>query len=98
MIKESQPISMAEASEYIKKDATELIGFIKNFTKITPAKAKNLKKKLEDLDLMKLGGKQIAKIIDLLPSEAEELNKIFTDMGLDEDETKKILETIKEHK
>ena len=66
--------------------------------KLSPKEAKKLKQKLEDLDLMKLRAEHIVKIIDLMPEKAEDLNKIFTDMGLDEDETKKILETVKEFK
>ena len=40
----------------------------------------------------------ISKIIDILPDKAEEVNKIFIDISLDENETKKILDTIKEFK
>ena len=40
----------------------------------------------------------ISKLIDILPEKAEEINKIFIDIGLDENETKKILDTIKEFK
>ena len=47
---------------------------------------------------MKINEKHIAKLIDILPETAEEINKIFNDVELDEDETKKILDTIKEFK
>ena len=47
---------------------------------------------------MKVNERDIVKIIDLIPENAEELNKIFTDVGLNEDETTKILETVKEFK
>jgi DNA-directed RNA polymerase subunit F len=40
----------------------------------------------------------IVKIIDTLPENSEELNKIFIDVSLDEDETRKILDTIKKFK
>ena len=88
---------MAEASEYIgAEENTDAKGFIKKFTKMKPKEAKELRKKLEDLDLMKLRTEHIVKIIDILPKTSEEINKIV-DVSLDEDETKKILETIKEH-
>ena len=58
--------------------------------------AKKLKKKLEELDLLKVKLEHIIKIIDLIPENAEDLNKIFIGVNLDEDETKKILETVKE--
>ena len=45
---------------------------------------------------MKINDENIAKIIDILPENEVDLNKIFIDVVLDEDETKKILETVKE--
>ncbi|MFC1710699.1 hypothetical protein ACFLZJ_00890 [Nanoarchaeota archaeon] len=99
MINNSTPLSMAEASEYIKEASgdTDVKGFIKKFSKTKPAKAKALRKKLEGLDLMKMKLTHVAKIIDILPTDKEELNKIFTDVSLDEDETNKILESVKEY-
>jgi len=101
MIKNNQPISMAEMAKYLnKEEASEavMLGFIRRFTKVKAEKANELKKKLEELDMIKLNEKQICKIIDFLPETSEELNKITIDIGLDEDETRKILETIKKFK
>ncbi len=98
MIKTNELLSMAEAIEYIaKEDNTDVKGFIKKFTKLKPKEAKELKKKLIELDMIKLRAEQIVKIIDLLPENQEDLNKIV-DISLDENETKKILETVKEFK
>ncbi len=98
MIKNTELLSMAEAIEYVnKEDSIDIKGFIKKFTKLKPKEAKELKKKLEGLDMMKLRAEQIIKIIDLLPENQEDLNKIV-DISLDENETKKILETVKEFK
>lgn len=101
MIKDNIPLSMAEASGYLEKDKeteANVKAFIKKFTKLSVKEAKELRKKLKGLDLMKMDEKQICKIIDVMPEKAEEVNKVFIDIGLDEDETKKILETIKEFK
>lgn len=101
MIKNSEVLSMSEAIEYVKKtkdkekDVTE---FMKKFIKLNVEDAKELRKKIEGLGLMKVKTEHVAKIIDLIPENAGELNKIFIDISLDEDETKKILETIKEFK
>ena len=100
-IKNTESLSMAEATEYITKENvenTEVIGFIRKFSKLDFKKAKELRGKIVALDLMKINEKHIAKLIDILPETAEEINKIFNDVGLDEDETKKILDTIKEFK
>lgn len=101
MIKNIIPLNMAETLRYIKKDSgsgAEIQKFIKKFIKIKPEKAKEMQKKLEGLDLMKMKPEHIVKIIDLLPEDSENLNKIFSDVSLNEDETKKILETIGELK
>ena len=99
MILNRETLSMAEANKYLDKDSgSEIKGFIKKFVKITPEKAQELHKKLQELDLMKIKDEHIAKIIDILPENADDLNKIFSDIGLDEDEIKKILDTIKEYR
>ena len=48
--------------------------------------------------MLKLKQEHIVKIVDLLPEDALDLNKIFTDVSLDEDETTKILEIVKKYK
>jgi len=101
MIKDNKAVSMAEVTQYLNKEEDSdaaLLGFIKKLTKLKPDKAKELKKKLEELDIIKINEKQICKMTDFLPETSEELNKITSDIGLDEDETKKILETIKKSK
>ena len=101
MIKNNQSLSMAEVTEYTKKTedtGKEIIGFIKKFTKLKPKEAKELRKKIEELGLMKVRTEYIVKIIDLMPENSKDLNKIFVGISLDEDETKKILETVKEFK
>ena len=98
MIKNRESLSMAEAQEYLKdnENAAELEKFIKKFSKLDAKKAKELRKKIEEANLMKVKSDQISKIIDILPETAEDLNKIFEDTSLDENESKKILDTIKE--
>ena len=101
MIKNSEPLSMAEALEYLKKTdekAKEITGFIKKFTKLNSKEAKELKKKLQGLDLIKLNENSIVKLIDFLPENNEEVNKIVVDANLNEDEIKRILEIIQEFK
>jgi len=100
MIKNNQPLSMAEVIGYVKKDGseTDLVGFIKKFNELKVKEAKELKEEIEKLMEIKIKPEDITKLIDLLPETPEELNKIFVDVSLDDDETKKILETIKKFK
>ncbi len=99
MIISRKHLSMTESLEYVgdKKDSeVEVRKFIKKFVKMKPEKAGEIREKLKELDLIKMKSEYIVKIIDLMPENSESLNKIFTDISLNEDETKKILETIEE--
>jgi len=101
MILHREPLSMVEIGKYLNKDeetSQEVSGFVKKFVSLDAKDAKELKQKLKRLNLMKIKPEHIVKILDLMPETAENLNKIFNDVGLDEDETKKILETVKEFK
>lgn len=101
MILDRKPLSMAESTEFLDKDGdseADSKGFIKKFIKMKPGKAKELREKLEGLELIKMREEHIPKVIDLLPENSDDLNKIFNDVGLEEDETKKILDTVKEFK
>lgn len=96
MIRKSEPLSMIESTEYLGKENENLKGFIGKFTKLKLQQGKDFRKKLEELDLMKLNDKHISKIIDTIPTNQEEVNKIFTDVNLDENEIKKIIDIVKQ--
>ena len=98
MINNYESLSIPELLEYIKKSEgnEKLTKFIKDFKKLTLKEAQTLRKKIQNLELMKLKSEQITKIIELMPENQEDLNKIFVDVKLDEDESKKVLETVKE--
>lgn len=93
------PLSFVEVKDLLgdlKVENKELDGFLKKFIKVKSAD--DLKKELNSLGLIKLKQEHIIKIIDIMPEEASELNKIFIDVTLDENETNKILEIIKKNK
>lgn len=96
MIRKSEPLSIAEVKEYLGKEQEKTKIFIEKFVKIKPSQAKDFRKKLEEIELIKMNSRQISKIIDLMPKSPEEINKIFMDISLDEDETKKILDVVKQ--
>jgi|SRR3989344_5890535 len=102
MIKKMQPLDMSEAKKILGSlEETEKIKqvdvFIKKFLKIKIEKANKLKEELKNLELLKLKEEDIVKIIDLMPEDVLDLNKIFVDVALNEDETNKILETVKKY-
>ena len=103
MILERTPLNMNEVSELLrdipdneKKD--EINVFLKKFTKAKDPQAKKIKDDLEKMDLLKLKRENVIKIVDLMPVDASDINKIFTDVSLSEDETNKILEIVKNSK
>lgn len=87
---------LKEISDNEKKEETKI--FLKKFLKTKSQQAKKIKEELKSLDLLKIKRDHIVKIVDFLPEDASDLNKIFTDISLNEDETNKILEIVKNAK
>jgi len=103
MIKNLVPLDLCEVKKLLggledSEKKKQLESFIKKFLKVQPQKGEQLKKELEELGLLKLKQDSIIKIVDLLPEDSLDLNKIFVDISLDEDETNKILEVVKKYK
>ena len=103
MIIDRTPLSMNDVEHIVKdlpdnekKQAVDV--FLKKFLNTTSARAKKIRDGLEKLDSIKVKREYIIKIIDLLPEDASDLNKIFVDVSLNEDETNKILEIVKNSK
>ena len=100
MIKESRPISMAEVVNMVgdSEKAEAVKKFVKGFDVLKFEKAKELQDELVALDLIKLKEEHIVKIVDFLPTDAAELNKVIVEVSLDADEVNKILEVAKKYK
>jgi len=101
MILKNEPLSMAEAHNYIKKSEAgnaEALGFIGKFTKTKVKESAEIRKKIGDLQLIQLGDSHIVKIIDILPESSEELSKILSNVTLGEDDAKKIIDIVSEFK
>lgn len=75
------------------------LAYAKRFSKLKIEKVGELKEELKKLDIMKLKERHIAKIIDLLPEDTEDLRKIFVgeEVSLDQNEIEKILAVVKKH-
>lgn len=96
VIKQIKPLSMTEAVRYI--DDEKVKDFVKRFVKLKENDAIKLREEIEKLGNIKIKEENIAKIIDLLPEDNQDLAKIFNDISLDEDETKQILEIVKKYR
>jgi DNA-directed RNA polymerase subunit F len=99
MILNQKPLHLAEVREIMKgeEENKQMQSYLKKFTKLTKEKADKLAEEIRALGNLKIKEENIVKIVDLLPEDAESLNKIFTDVSLSEDETNKILEIVKKY-
>jgi DNA-directed RNA polymerase subunit F len=103
MILDRIPLNMNEVQDILKdipdsEKKQEMELFLKKFLKAKPEQAKKIKEELEKLDMIKIKREHLVKIVDMLPGDASDLNKIFIDVSLNEDETNKILEIVKSAK
>jgi len=103
MILDRQPLNFNELHEILKnvednEKKIEVEAYLKKFLKTKSLLAQKIKQELESLDLLKIKREHLVKIIDLLPEDNSDLNKIFSDVSLTEDENNKILEIIKNSK
>ncbi|MBT6956448.1 hypothetical protein HN997_04110 [archaeon] len=99
VITEETPITMAEVAA-LAGDADrekEIKVFIKKFVKMDAKKAKEMSDELKALDLIKLKDAYIVKIVDFMPEDASELNKVVSEVSLDQEEINKILDVVKKY-
>jgi DNA-directed RNA polymerase subunit F len=94
-----KPLSMAETSTQIKglSENKALEEYFKKFTKLSRDKAKSLAEQIRSLNNPKIKEEHVVKVVDFVPKDAEEVNKLFTDVSMSEDETNKILSITKEY-
>ena len=103
MILDRQPTNLNELQDILKdiddnEKKIEIEAYLKKFLKTKPEAAKKIKEELGNLDLLKMKREHVVKVVDLLPQDNSDLNKIFIDVSLTEDENNKILEIVKNNK
>lgn len=100
MIKELRALTMAEAEKIVKdNEGSEAVKpYFKKFIKLKLKDVLEMRKELEALNNHKIKPEHIVKIIDFLPEDASDLNKIFTDVSLEEEEIKQITDVVKKYK
>jgi len=99
MILEKTPITFADVQERVKslEEKQELKEYLKKFTKLKKDKADALMSDLRDLKNVKISDTHAVKVADFLPIEPEEVNKLFIDVTLSEEEVNKIIEVVKKY-
>lgn len=101
-----KPLTLPEVKEMlinIKKNvelgfrANKTMDYVELFVKQKPSEAAEVKKKVEELNIMRLKDKVITKIIDLQPTDAESLKMILAteNITVKQEDLGKILECLK---
>lgn len=93
------PLCLAEVKEHIKnlEEKKTMETYLKRFGNLTKDKADKLKEELTALNNPKINAEYTVKIIDFLPKDAEDLNKIMADANLSEEESKSILDVVEKY-
>ena len=105
MIKNTKALNLAEIKEILEKypqleentAAAHTLVYIEKFVKMKFDRAEAIKDAIRGMNNEKLKEKHIAKIVDLMPEDAEDLRKIFVgeDFSLEMEEINSILEKVK---
>ena len=102
------PLTLVELKDRIDgiKKKTKELNFRANktndylglFAKDKLEKIMKIKKKLQELDIVRIKDKQISKIIDFMPVDTEQLKVIFSteNVSLKQEDLQKILECLKQ--
>jgi DNA-directed RNA polymerase subunit F len=100
MIKEMKPLTMVETKNLIEKNEgkAEVAEHLKKFIKLKTKDVEEMRVELNNLKNHKIREEYLVKIIDFLPETAAEINKIFIEVSLDENEIKQIIEIVKKFK
>lgn len=99
MILDQKPISLAEVKEYIKNidENKQMADYLRKFSKLSKDKADSLMKEIKAINNPKINEAGIIKIADILPQDAEELNRLFSEVNLTEEEANAILNVVKNY-
>lgn len=96
MINSMKPLSLSEVKEIVEQleEKKELKDYLKKFGNLSSEVSVKLVDELGKLDNMKIKKVHLVKIVDFFPKTSEDLNKIFSDVSLDEKEVNEVLEII----
>lgn len=101
MITKKEPVSLAEVTSMVKHDDEKnaaLVSYLKNFNKLKKEKAFKLKEEIDALNNPKIKKEQVVKIIDFLPKDGVDLQKIFNESILSEEEINALLSVISNYR
>lgn len=93
------PVTLAYVKEQIKDldESKPIVEYIKAYCKLSKTDADKLLGELKALNNPKISEENFIKIADFLPIDAEDLNKIFMNVSLTEEESNAILSLVKNY-
>jgi DNA-directed RNA polymerase subunit F len=100
------PLTLAEIKQSLPTQADsedpektkQIKDYLKTFSTLNVDKAKSLSEEIQALNNVKIKQEDIVKVADLLPVDKEDVNKIFSDVSLTEEEANAIAEIVKKYK
>lgn len=99
MILSMKPLTLAEV-QHLAGDVSEkkaLEDYLKKFGNLSQEKAQKLADEIRALANVKISEEHIAKIVDFLPRDSEQVHKIFHDVSFEESETNAVLDIVKNY-
>lgn len=99
MILNKARLTIAEIYKYVKdiEEKKPIIEYIKRFGRLSKDEVDNMKKDIKALNNNKIKEEHIVKIIDFMPNDYEDINKILSDANLTEQEEHAILEIVRKY-
>jgi len=97
MILDKKPLTLGEVKKYVEglENKEPLAEYLKKFGKLSSEEAIKLKEALVSLNNPKIREEGIVKAVDFLPKDVEDVNKIFSDSNLNDEEANALLKVIK---
>ena len=93
MILEKKALTLAEVTNLIgdSEKAAAMKEFIKKFSKMKLTDAEEMKKEIVALDLIQLKDEHIVSLVNFVPKDSVELNKVLAGVSLNQEEVDKLL-------
>jgi len=99
MILSRKPLTLAEVNSLVPKSEEKkpIHDYLKKFIHLSKEDADKLLDELRALNNPKLREENLIKIVDFLPKDVEDVNKILNEANLSEAEANAILEIVKKY-
>lgn len=93
------PVTLGEAKSLVNDldENKNLSDYFKKFSKVSKEDCLKLVEEIKSLNNLKVREENIIKIADFLPETSEDVNKIFNDVSLTEEEINAILAIVKKY-